>query len=288
MELKQLLYFKTVAECNNMSRAAEKLHVSQPALSAAVKKLENELETCLFERRKNNISLNAAGKKALTCAESVLGAAEKMKDAFKQDRLTSLGFCDPGPMRFSVPLFQKAFPNINVTSEVFADESDLPDLLRSLKYDAVISLQNPQAPDIETVPFAFETLLLSVPKDHPWARRTSVCLHEESDFDIAVYCGSGAYIRRLRPLLDWLVSRHSAKIYDDYFVFKQLLEQKNILTLTTRLVKQYRSDGDGRIFIPLRDEGISEIYQLSYLTDRKKHVAPFLKWATENASILLK
>lgn len=43
MELVQLHYFKTVALCNNLSQAAEELHVSQPALSVAVKKLEEEL-----------------------------------------------------------------------------------------------------------------------------------------------------------------------------------------------------------------------------------------------------
>lgn len=285
MELKQLSYFKAIAECNNMSQAAERLHVSQPALSAAVKKLENELETSLFERGKNNISLNEAGKTALAYAEAVLGKAEEMKDAFKQNRVLSLGFCDPGPMRFSVPLFQKTRPDVSVTSEVFADENDVSDLLRSLKYDAVISLAPPLGADIETVPFAFETLLLSVPPKHPWAERTSVRLLEEQNFEMAVYCGSGAYVRQLHPFLDRLASQGSIKLYDDYFVFRQLLEQNSIATLTTRLVKQYRYDGDDRIFIPLTDEGITATYRFSFLKNRKKHISAFLNWVTENASV---
>ena len=62
MELKQLRYFLVISECENMSEAAEKLHISQPALSLAVKKLEEELEVSLFKRTKNSIALNDNGK----------------------------------------------------------------------------------------------------------------------------------------------------------------------------------------------------------------------------------
>ena len=52
MELTQLLQFKTIAECKTMTLAAEHLHISQPALSMSLKKLEEELGTPLFERKK--------------------------------------------------------------------------------------------------------------------------------------------------------------------------------------------------------------------------------------------
>lgn len=64
MELTELVYFTTIAQTGNMSRAAKKLQVSQPALSVAVRKLERDLNMQLFVRANNSIILNAAGKKS--------------------------------------------------------------------------------------------------------------------------------------------------------------------------------------------------------------------------------
>ena len=129
MELTQLLQFKTIAECKTMTQAAEKLHISQPALSTGLKKLEEELGVQLFERKKNNITLNKAGKIAFTYACAILGQAEEMKNTFRQyakeNNLIKLGFCDPGPMRFSAPLLQKSNQNIAITSELVDDETSL-------------------------------------------------------------------------------------------------------------------------------------------------------------------
>ena len=58
MELTYLYYFKVIAEKENMSRAAETLHVSQPALSKTISKLETSLGVTLFERKKGRISLS--------------------------------------------------------------------------------------------------------------------------------------------------------------------------------------------------------------------------------------
>jgi len=61
MELTYLYYFKVIAEKENMSRAAEQLHVSQPALSKTISKLEKSLGVTLFERKKGRISLSPIG-----------------------------------------------------------------------------------------------------------------------------------------------------------------------------------------------------------------------------------
>ena len=289
MELKQLLYFKTVADCGNMSAAAEKLNISQPALSTAVKKLEEELKTRLFDREKSKISVNDAGRLALTYAEAILGKSEEMRKTFhtyiRQDRLLVLAFSDPGPMRLSVPLFQKAHPQTDVSAELLADENNLENLLLEHKYDAIISIRRPEHPEIITLPFAREKLLLSVPASHPWAKRKSVCLEREQGEQMAVYCGEGAYIRQLEPFLKRTAQRHLLKIYDDYFVFRQLLEQKDMLTLTTRLVSQYRHDGDGRVIIPLEDKGIAALYLLSFAQSGKRLLSPWLEWAKDTPAL---
>ena len=80
MELYQLRSFAAIAETGQLTRAAEKVHVSQPALSAQLKALEEELEFALFERTPNGMVLTAAGKRVLADAEKVLTAAQNLQN----------------------------------------------------------------------------------------------------------------------------------------------------------------------------------------------------------------
>lgn len=282
MDLAQLKYFKVVAECNNMSEAAEKLHISQPALSSAVKRLESELGVLLFDRTKNKIILNDAGKLALAHAKAVLAKVGEMKNTFMrfscESGLLTLGFCDPGPMRFSVPQLQKAYPNLNISSELLDNENNLEALLLSHKYDALVSLRKPNHEDIVTVPFASEELMLSLPAGHSLAEAKSVSLLSLPPMEMLHFTADGAYVRRLQPFIDKLKSRHAVKIFQDYFLFRQVLNNQNAACLTTRLVRNYRNDGDNRIAVSLEDKGIKATYLLSYLKKNSSHLAPQLEW----------
>ena len=81
MELYQLRGFVAVAESGHLTRAADKLHVSQPALSAQVKAIEDELGVTLFDRGPSGMSLSAAGRMLLPHAQSVLAAAQALRNA---------------------------------------------------------------------------------------------------------------------------------------------------------------------------------------------------------------
>jgi DNA-binding transcriptional LysR family regulator len=78
MEFNRLKSFAAVAEAGHLTRAAEKLHISQPALSAQIKALEDELDLPLFERTPAGMILTAAGKRLLAEAEKVLAAAQTL------------------------------------------------------------------------------------------------------------------------------------------------------------------------------------------------------------------
>ena len=78
MELYQLRGFVAVAESGHLTRAAERLHLSQPALSAQIKALEDELGVQLFERGPAGMSLTAAGKRLLPEATQLLADAASL------------------------------------------------------------------------------------------------------------------------------------------------------------------------------------------------------------------
>jgi DNA-binding transcriptional LysR family regulator len=80
MELYQLRSFVVVAEVGHLTRAAERLHVSQPALSAQIRGLEDELELELFERKPSGMVLTAAGRQLLPQAQELLSAATALRD----------------------------------------------------------------------------------------------------------------------------------------------------------------------------------------------------------------
>ena len=83
MELYQLRSFIAVAEAGHLTRAAEKLHVSQPAVSGQIRALEDELELALFERTSSGMELTFAGQRLLADADRVLGAAQSLRNQAK-------------------------------------------------------------------------------------------------------------------------------------------------------------------------------------------------------------
>ena len=79
MDFSQLEAFRVIAETGSLTKAAEQLHVTQPAMSAALKKLETELGVELFDRSPNRISLNKTGEIALIHVQALLRGAEQMR-----------------------------------------------------------------------------------------------------------------------------------------------------------------------------------------------------------------
>jgi DNA-binding transcriptional LysR family regulator len=91
MEFNQLRAFAAVAETGQLTRAAERLHLSQPALSAQIKALEEELGVRLFERTPNGMQPTRAGRELLVHGEKVLAAAEGLRQAARSVRGEAAG-----------------------------------------------------------------------------------------------------------------------------------------------------------------------------------------------------
>ena len=98
MELYQLRSFVAVAELGHLTRAADKLHVSQPALSAQIKALEEELELELFERRSSGMLLTAAGKRLVGEAQKLLSAAQSLRNEARTIRGEVVGVARLGTL----------------------------------------------------------------------------------------------------------------------------------------------------------------------------------------------
>jgi DNA-binding transcriptional LysR family regulator len=86
VELRQVRYFLAVAELRHFGRAADQLHVVQPAVSQQVSRLERELGVRLFSRDTRNVSLTAEGAAFLDHARTILAAVEQAADAARNAR----------------------------------------------------------------------------------------------------------------------------------------------------------------------------------------------------------
>ena len=133
MTLKDIEYFLTVANCQNITKAASKLFIAQPALSQCMKKLEAEIGTPLFFRSKNGSELTKAGRcfydfsKKVTSAKSFLDT-QLLDIQESENRSTRLGFSGTLASIFLHPIlqeFKSNYPNISVhLVEAWGDEAE--------------------------------------------------------------------------------------------------------------------------------------------------------------------
>lgn len=92
MTLQQLTYLVTVAECGNITEAAEKLYISQPSLSAAIQKLEKEMNITAFVRSSKGVVVTRDGERLLSFARMLLEQAENMKEQFVDEKKSTPKF----------------------------------------------------------------------------------------------------------------------------------------------------------------------------------------------------
>lgn len=188
MELTQLRYFTTVAETKNFTEAAGRLHVSQPALSYQIKRLENELGARLFDRTSRKVSLTVDGRTFLPLAQAVLFKAEEAVRVMEERLGVVTGKvrfgCIPSAAAYIVPpvlsSFSRNFPGIEVSlMEAGAAELERAVLDGSADF-AIVS--DPHAPEVlDVMPLLSEELFLVVPTHHPLAARESIALRELAD-----------------------------------------------------------------------------------------------------------
>lgn len=177
MELRQLRYFIAVAEEGNFSRAAKRLHVSQPPLSTQVKSLEAELGVRLFERSNRGVSLTAAGSVFFEETRAVLARLEHAKSkALRADRgdigMLSIGFvsiADYGILPPALKNFRSSFPLVDVQLHELTTDAQIREL-RAARLDLGIGLGPVDEPDLEFERVLCEELVLAAPSGHPAAK----------------------------------------------------------------------------------------------------------------------
>lgn len=177
MELRQLRYFVAIAEEKSFSRAAGRLHISQPPLSTQVRSLEDELGVQLLDRGNRGVSLTAAGSVFLEEARAVLARLEHAKSRTMRVKrgdigMLSVGFvsiADYGILPQALRGFRSSFPQVEVQLHELTTDAQIREL-RAARLDLGIGLAPVEEPDLEFESVLSEELLLAAPSGHMAAK----------------------------------------------------------------------------------------------------------------------
>lgn len=287
MDFTQLQYFKIIAETGSLTKAAKILHISQPAMSAMLKKFEEEFDVALFDRSPNRIKLNQAGEIALIHVNTILQSVEHMKadlrDYASQNQSLAVGFCDPGVQWFCFPRFSSAYPDIQITRSLCDGEDYVKPLLERT-YDLIVTPQKISHAGVISTPFLKDTVYLSVPSGNPLLEKQTVTLKDIPAQPLLYPQIGGYFLKQIEKIIQ-SNNLPLTLVKNDYIITQHLIRTTNFLATTSTLAAELRNDGSHRELIPFADPELNITYHITYLRSNKEKVRKFLTWAKENEEI---
>ena len=188
--LKQLRAFCHAARLRSISRAAEHIFASQPAVSQQVRSLEEELAVALFERSGPRIALTPAGARLYQLASPLVEGLDRLPDTFiEQHRGISSGVLNVAAGQTTAAMvlpewlseFRRRHPDIRVNVRI-ADGRQRMRWLRAYEVDVVLAAVDLPAPDLDFRPVFSSEVVFITPEDHPLAGREAVDLSEVAAF----------------------------------------------------------------------------------------------------------
>ena len=218
MDSKQIQYILKVAECQNITRAAEQLHVSQPALSHFISKAEEELGAKIFNRGTTPLTLTQAGEHYVKTARMMMALEENLKQEIddlnnSRDGEIRLGLSDmraTSLLPFALPEFRRLYPNVTIKT-VESGSRTVEDNVRN----GVVDLGARVLYDEELLLVSSEDLPCERGNVRPW-----VDIEEVTGRDFALLTGDN----RLRRAVDAVFLEHGVKP-------RTVMESRNNMTV---------------------------------------------------------
>jgi DNA-binding transcriptional LysR family regulator len=210
-ELRQLRAFVAVAETLNFTRAAERLHLGQQAVSKSVGQLERELGVTLLERTTREVRLTPAGSALLASGRDVLAAADR---AFAAARAAGRGLAGtvrvgvspavgPGDRAELISVLRAGAGELSVAL-IEVRPGDVVGALRDRRVELVIARTAPDEPEVDSTALRPTPAVLFVPRDHRLADEQSVRLAQLDGERLLTWNPPGS------PYTDTLVARFAA------------------------------------------------------------------------------
>ena len=203
MELRQLEYFQMASRLKNITRAAERLNVSQPNITVAIKKLETELGIKLFDRSQKQLSLTPEGNIFLNRIElalrSIQDAVLEVND-YKQLQKGTIKIGIPSmigaylfPKIFSS--FQQLYPHL----DIYLYEEGSMTIREQLERDDLdfgIVIISDASASLQLLPMSRNQIVACIPEKHPLASKNSISINDVANADL-IMLKEGSFLRQL-------------------------------------------------------------------------------------------
>lgn len=281
MELVQLEQLVAIREHGTISGAAGALHISQPALSRSIRRLENDLGQELFERSRNHVRFNEAGEVALRHADAILSNVRLMREEFdelsRRQRTLQVASVAPAPVwRFS-ELALRRDPSTIIDPHMTSRQGVERALIRREAAFA-ITLSPIPLPNVLSQQLMTEDLMLFAPTSSAYARRPSVSFSELDGESFIVFEQVGFWmdvVGRNLPHSQIIVQR-------DRTVFEQLIVATGLLGFSTNAAAATVADAH-RTSIPIADADAHATFFLSIMSDAPDEARNIFSWVAGQA-----
>ena len=233
MTLNELKYIVALAEQKNFRKASEKCFVSQPTLSVAIKKLEEELEVTLFERKKSEVIITPIGQQIIQLAQSILEQTDEIKKIAQDEKQNGeselkIGIIytiAPYLLPKLIPAFQAVAPHVHlIIEENFTHV--LAQKLQTGAIDMAILSLPFSDPGIEIETIYDEPFVAAVPKQHPFAHKEVITL-EDLKQETFLILGEGHCFR------DQIIEAYPDLLHKNYHSnrLQRMLESSSLETI---------------------------------------------------------
>ena len=266
MEIRTLKYFLAVAREENMTRAAEQLHVTQPTLSKALKSLEDELDKKLFTRHSFSIRLTDEGVLLRERAEDLISMADKIEKEFLSlDDITGgelfLGLAESYQIEYvakAIKALEERYPKLHYHI-ISGDTEQVAEKLQKGLLDFVVLAEDPDPRKYDFVPFPEADVWgLVFPADDPLAAKDQISLSDL--IGLPLFCSEQAWIREFKA---WAGNKYGALHLEGSFRLSyngSIFARSGLGYLLTfdRLIDT--SPGSGLVFKPLTPRLETKLY----------------------------
>lgn len=273
IELYLLEQLEAFARCGTLSGAAEELHISQPALTRSMKKIEADMGVALFHRDKRKLTLNAAGRVAAEYARRVLEDEREMLtavyDADRWEHTLTLGSCGILAVNHLIPVLTQSFTGKSILTEMAPDKA-LFSRLKNRNCQLVVLHEKPADNGIFCQRYLREQIYISVPDAHPLAAKQELHSADLAGCSILAF-NLGFWV----PLCREKLPNTSFLIQTDADTMDELVDVSNLLVFNS---DQMLADGyvpEGRKNLPLREDFASAVYYVCCLESEKARYASF-------------
>ncbi len=260
IELAQLQQLIAVSERGTISAAANALHISQPALTRSMQRLEAELGVSLFDRKRNRAVLNRVGEMAVARAGGILASVDELARELRlfEARLSTIavGSCGPAPMWDLAAELADRFPEKTLSTELGETDALIEGLAQG-RYRLILTERPVDLPGLLCRKYTEEQLCIALPPEHPLSGRKAIRLAELGEESILTYKDFGIWQRLLEqnPRLHYLIQSDRATL-------AELVRASNLPCFSSNLtVFRFRATVN-RVSVPLLDEDASVTFYL--------------------------